>query len=147
MAIRDGKLAGFNEAQAITNAAAASTDILDVGTALTFDLGVGSPLWAITVVTETFVGGTGFLVAVEGSTTSGFTTPITLGSVESEDVTPAKGDIIAFPLGQGAMADIEFLRFYYTPTGTYSAGKVTSYLSANPPGKWNPGSDNSARSW
>lgn len=123
----------FGSAQAIT-AATASTDLIDLATA-NRDLGVGTPLWFVAVVTTAFTDGgsnSTLTVALETDTADSFGSAVTAQTCGTFAALAAVGDRICVPV-QPFAADERFIRVYYTPNnGDLSAGAVTAFLTTDP---------------
>lgn len=113
-------------AQAITSVSVASTDVVEVGAA---NIGRGEPIKVIHTPATTFVGGTALTLRVEGATVSTFGAPITLCELALVDVTPTAGDQFETTINASDATNLRFLRCVYTPTGTYSAGSITSRIA------------------
>lgn len=136
--MRSDKLGTFSLDQAIT-ATAASTDVVDLGatgtpkpghtTALTRDIGKGTPIPIRIQVTETFATLTSLTVAIEVDDNSSFSSATTVLATQ------------AIPLASlvaGYVFNIEFIprntneryvRLYYTVAGSNAtAGKVTAFI-------------------
>ena len=118
----------FSDAQAIT-AAAASTNIVDLGSAR--DIGLGENLYVgVTVdVAFTDAGSDSTLtVALQGDSTDTFTpdSTVTLFTIPA---LAAIGDSF-FARISPAVANLRYIRLYYTPvTGDLTTGSVTAFIT------------------
>lgn len=93
------------------------------------DLGKGTDVPLRIQVTETFVGGTNLLVAVQVATDAAFTTPITV----TTGATVPTADLVAgyvFAINRVPLnTDEQFIRLRYSTTGTFTAGRITAGIT------------------
>ncbi|GEM70948.1 hypothetical protein SAQ01S_07140 [Sphingomonas aquatilis NBRC 16722] len=125
----------LSENQAIT-ATAASTNVIDLGnpgtpygasTPLKRDIGRGEPVPFFVGVTEAFNNLTSLTIAIQTDTTAAFSAPDTVFSATyvAADLVPGQKHIQPdwFPVG----ASKEFVRMFYTVTGTApTTGRITA---------------------
>ena len=125
----------LSENQAIT-ATAASTNVIDLGTpgtpygasaALRRDIGRGEPVPFYVGVTEAFNSLTSLTIAIQTDTTAAFSAPTTAFSATYvlADLVPGQKHIQPdwFPAG----ANSQFVRMFYTVTGTApTTGRITA---------------------
>lgn len=118
----------FSDAQAIT-AAAASTNIIDLGSAR--NIGVGEPLFVVVTVDTTFAdtgSNSTLTVALEGDSTTSFT-PDGTQQLFIIPALAAAGSKYAAPIAPNFASNYRYIRLYYTPNnGDLSAGAVTAFL-------------------
>ena len=128
MSILDNKLK-FSDQQAIT-AAAASTNVLDMGAAR--DLGTGTPLYVCLNVDETFDDtgdNTTYEVKLQTDDDEAFGSATDAQVLFTLAANLAAGSKKCMPLAPGLVNE-RYLRLYFTPTnGDASAGKVTAFLT------------------
>lgn len=126
--IHDAQLL-FSDAQAVT-AAAASTNIVDLGVAR--NLGVGENLFVVLTVDVAFTDSgsdSTLTVALQGDSTTSFTpdgtqTLFTVAAIE------AAGAVYIARIAPGGPSNYRYIRLYYTPNnGDLSAGSVTAFIT------------------
>jgi hypothetical protein len=129
--ILDGELA-FSEEQAVT-AAAGSTNTIDTGVAR--DLGTGSELYIVVMVTTALTDGgsnTGTAVALEGDSTTTITPDATRDLFTFAKDAPAGTVKIARLQPGGGPEGYRYLRLKYTPAGAdLTGGKFSAFLTNN----------------
>ena len=125
--IRDALLT-FSNAQAVT-AAAASTNLIDLRSVR--DMGVGEPLFIVTVVTVamTDAASNSTLARIlETDTLAAFGSPVTAQTLGTIPAISAAGTMLVERLGPFAV-DEQFLRMFYTPAnGDLTTGSFTSFI-------------------
>jgi len=117
------KNAILSDGQAVTGAAA-SENVIDMGAA---GNAVPGALFAVCQVNETFAGVSKLTVALQTSDTEDFAQAAELSSVALAAANLTAGKIVfsvAVPAGVK-----RYLRAYYTPAGTASAGKISFFLT------------------
>lgn len=119
----------FSEKQAVT-ASAASTNVIDLGSATRGDIGKGTPIPINVQVTTDFATLTSLTVAIQMSTDEAFTSPKTIQSQTialAGLVAGARFGFNCIPEG----ADYRYMRLYYTVTGSdATAGKISAGIVA-----------------
>lgn len=118
----------FSNAQAVT-AAAASTDIIDLGAAR--DIGVGEDIYLVVQVTTTFAD-TGsdstLAVIIQNDDNASFSSPLTGQTIGTFAALSAAGTRLVAKLQPLALNE-RYIRVYYTPGGgDLSAGAVSAFL-------------------
>jgi hypothetical protein len=112
----------FSNDQAIT-ATAASTDIIDLGSAPR-DVGAGEPVTVLVEIVQAFDALTSLTVALQTSATENFASPVQLAATTlalSALTLGAKFSLDHLPGGT-----LRYIRLYYTVTGSApTVGKVT----------------------
>lgn len=109
----------FSDAQEVTESAA-STNVVKVNG----DIGKGEPVEILAQVVEDFAGLTSLTLAVQTCDTEDgdYEDLITTGAVEAADLTAGyKFPIKFLPIGIS-----DYLRLYYTVSGTATAGAITA---------------------
>ncbi len=122
----------FSDAQAVTSAAG-STNTID--TSEIRDLGTGTPLYVVVVVTTAMTDSgsdSTLTVALEGDSTDSFT-PDATRSLFIIPALSAAGATFISPLHPaGAPEALRYLRLKYTPNdGDLSAGNFSAFLTDN----------------
>jgi len=118
----------FSDAQAVTSSAVASTNVIETGGGS----GAGNPVGMAVQVVEAFAGGTSLKVGIETCATEGFSSGV-VTLVESTLALAALTAGARFPLNFLPEGDLGFIRLKYTPTGTFTAGKLTAGLTDGRP--------------
>ncbi len=118
----------FSEDQAVTTSGA-STSYMDLGIAR--NLGVGEPIYAVSVVTTALVGPTAVVVTLQGDTTTTFTPDAsqTIGTFAQSAVAGTK---LVSRVQPDLAAGYRYLQAYYTLTGTLTAGAISTFLTLTP---------------
>ena len=130
MAIFDAMLE-FSDAQVLTNASAASTNILD-WTLSDLEMGAGEPVWLNVRVETAFAGGTSVVVAlVQDSTAPVDGSSIVIYQTPALTTLAAGQWVIRMPLPY-YVDEQQFMGLYYTVTGTYTAGTLNAWLDHGP---------------
>lgn len=115
----------FSDDQAIT-ATAASTNVIDLGSATRGDIGKGTSIPLLVQVTTSFATLTSLTIAVQTDSVENFASPKTLTSqtIALAGLTAgAQAGFNVIPTG----TDERYLRLYYTVTGSdATAGKITA---------------------
>lgn len=122
----------FSDAQAIT-AAAASTNIIDLGVAR--NIGVGQNLFVVVTI-DTTLADTGsnstLTVALEGDSTTSFT-PDGTQQLFIIPALAAAGNKYVARISPDYASNYRYIRLYYTPNnGDLSAGAVTAFICNDP---------------
>lgn len=119
----------FSDAQAIT-AAAASTNIIDLGSAR--NIGVGENLYVGVTIDTTFAdtgSNSTLTVALEGDSTTSFT-PDGTQTLFTIHALAAAGSKYFARINPDFASNYRYIRLYYTPNnGDLSAGAVTAFLT------------------
>ena len=125
----------FSDAQAIT-AAAASTNIIDLGVAR--NIGVGENLFVVVTVDTTFAdtgSNSTLTVALEGDSTTSFT-PDGTQQLFIIPALAAAGARYVARISPDFASNYRYIRLYYTPNnGDLSAGAVTAFICKDPDGQ------------
>ena len=118
----------FSDAQAIT-AAAASTNIIDLGSAR--NIGVGENLFVVVTIDTTFAdtgSNSTLTVALEGDSSDSFTPD----GIQQLFIIPAlavAGSKYVARISPDFASNYRYIRLYYTPNnGDLSAGAVTAFI-------------------
>lgn len=124
----------FSSEQAIT-ATAASTDLIDLGTA-NRDMGVGTPhLWLVSVVTTALTDAASnstITVSLETDTAAAFGSATTAQTCGTFAALAAVGTTIIVPV-QPFATDERFVRVMYTTAnGDLTTGSFTTFLTTDP---------------
>jgi hypothetical protein len=109
-----------------------STGSVDLGVAR--DIAKGKPLYAVVVVDEAFAGGTSvqFHVVTDTVATLGSPTYHTETiAIVTDDLTLGREPIV-LPVGEIDSDRERYIGMYYTVVGTYTAGKITTFLTSEP---------------
>jgi len=111
--------------QAVTTGTQASTDSIDLLSAIDNPGRSGMPLRAIAVVTTAFAGGTSLQVNLIQSANSDLSSPDVLasGAVTAEASLTAGAKLLDVPMPDTTK---RYLGFQYVTVGTHTAGKVTA---------------------
>lgn len=121
----------FSDAQAIT-AAAASTNIIDLGSAR--NIGVGEPLLIFVTIDTTFAdtgSNSTLTVALEGDSTTSFT-PDGSQTLFTIPALAAAGNKYFARISPEMAGNYRYIRLYFTPNnGDLSAGAVTAGIIKN----------------
>lgn len=119
----------FSDAQAVT-AAAASTNIVDLGIAR--NIGVGENLYVVVTVDTTFAdtgSNSTLTVALEGDSTTSFT-PDGTQTLFTIPALAAAGNKYIARIQPDFAGNYRYIRLYYTPNnGDLSAGAVTAFIA------------------
>lgn len=122
----------FSNEQAVT-ADAASTDLIDLDAAR--DIGAGTPLWLVVVVTTTMddtSDNSTCTVSVETDTAAAFSSATTTQTLEAFPAVSVAGTTRIVPLAPFGTAE-RYMRLKYTmANGDLSAGKFTAFLTTDP---------------
>ena len=128
----------LSENQAIA-AAAGSTNVIDlgaIGTAfghaapLARDVGKGGRVPISIAVTEAFAGLTTLTIALQVDDNAAFSSPKTVASSGAIPVAAlVAGYRPSFPDHVPEGADERYMRLFYTPAGTATAGRITAAVS------------------
>ena len=113
-----------------------STNTIDLGAAK--NIAAGRPLYLVVVVDETFAGGTSVMFTIVTDTTANLATPTHHAqtiAILTADLTAGREPIV-LPVGEIDADRERYLGVYYTIDGTFSAGKVTVFLSLDPQSNW-----------
>jgi hypothetical protein len=127
----------FSSAQAIT-ATAASTDLIDLATS-NRDLGVGTPIWLVVVVTTAFTdtnSDSTITVTVQSDDDVAFGSATTVQTISPVFAALSAVGAIRVVQLHPIPTDERYLRLTYTTTnGDLSAGAFTAFLT-NDPHNW-----------
>ena len=111
------------EDMTVTNSSKATTDEFDTGIA-NANLGDGTPLEMVFIITEAFTGGTSLTFELKDSSDgTTYTTRRQTPAIAEASLTLGKVIKLTVP------DDHErYLEGYFTTSGTHSTGKITAYL-------------------
>lgn len=120
----------FSDAQAVT-AAAASTNLLDLGAVR--DIGVGKTIYLVASVDVAFTDAgsdSALVVTVETDDNEAFSSPaLAVQTVGTFAALSAAGTRLIVQLAPGAIVQ-RYMRVFYTPTnGNLTTGSVTTFLA------------------
>lgn len=122
----------FSSAQAVT-AAAASTDLVDLGVAR--DIAPGQTLWVVIVCTTAMTdsgSNSTLAVTVESDTAAAFSSATTVQTVGTFAAVSAAGTVVKAQLAPMS-TDERYIRLYYTPAGgDLSTGSFTAFITSDP---------------
>ena len=126
-----------SELSTITTAAATpSTGSVDLGVAR--DIAKGKALYAVIVIDEGFVGGTSIQFRVVTDTVATLASP----TYHTETIAILTADLtlgrepIVLPIGMIDSDRERYLGLVYLSVGTFSAGKLTSFITFEPQSNW-----------
>ncbi|KKN74856.1 hypothetical protein LCGC14_0386050 [marine sediment metagenome] len=110
----------------------ASTFSVDLGVAK--NIAAGRPMYVVVVIDETFDGGTSLKIDIVTDTVATLASPTThVGTMAILQTDLAAGrEPIVIPIGQIDSDRERYLGLYYTDVGTFSAGKVTAFITMDP---------------
>jgi len=114
----------------------ASTNAIDLGVAK--NIAAGRPLYLVVVVDEAFVGGTSVKFTVISDDAAALSSPthhVETIAILTADLTLGREPIV-LPIGEIDSDRERYLGVYYTISGTFSAGKVTTFVSLDPQSNW-----------
>jgi len=113
-----------------------STNTIDLGVAK--NIAAGRPMSLVVVVDEKFVGGTSVMFTIVTDTEETLSTPTHHAqtiAILTADLTLGREPIV-LPIGEIDSDRERYLGVYYTIDGTFSAGKVTAFISLDPQSNW-----------
>lgn len=113
-----------------------STGSVDLGVAR--DIAKGKPLYAVIVVDETFAGGTSVQFKFISDTVATLASPtyhVETIAILTADLTAGREPIV-LPVGEIDSDRERYIGLYYTITGTFTAGKITSFITPFPHSNW-----------
>lgn len=111
------------EDMTVTDSSKASTNEIDMGVA-DANMGAGTPLDVIFVITEAFTGGTSLTFELQHSAAgSSYATIVQTPAIAEASLTLGKVIKLRVP-----DEHYRFLQGYFTTSGTHSKGKITAYL-------------------
>jgi len=114
----------------------ASTYSVDLAVAK--DVAAGRPMYVVVVVDEAFVGGTSVSFDIVTDTVATLASPtyhMRSLVVLTADLTLNREPIV-LPIGQVDSDRERYLGVYYTISGTFTAGKVTTFITMDPQTNW-----------
>jgi len=122
----------LSDGQAIT-ADAVSENTIDLGVARA--IANGRPLYVVVVVDETFEGGTSLAIEVVTDTVADLSSPTVQCITDTflQAVLTAGRDPIVIPIANVANITERYLGLKYDDTGEFTAGKVTAFVTLDPP--------------
>lgn len=119
----------FSDAQAVT-AAAASTNLIDLGAAR--NIGVGEPLFVVVCVDVVFTdsgSNSTLTVDLHGDSTTSFT-PDGLQTLFIIPALAAAGNVYAARISPDFASNFRYMQLYYTPNnGDLTTGTLTSFIT------------------
>ena len=113
-----------------------STYSVDLGAAK--DIAAGRPLYLVVVVDESFAGGTSVMFTVVSDTVATLASPthhVQTIAILNDDLTAGREPIV-LPVGEIDSDRERYIGCYYTISGTFTAGKVTTFFSLDPQTNW-----------
>lgn len=109
-----------------------------VDLAVAKNIAAGRPMYVVVVVDETFAGGTSLMIQIITDTNAALSSPtyhVGTIAILQADLTAGREPIV-IPIGQIDSDRERYLGLYYTDVGTFSAGKVTSFITMDPQTNW-----------